>query len=238
MKNTRIVVGIPSGGRAEKLVNVVDKWRRAAPYIEIAVYTWDKQTEILLRPTDRPKVNYLWSGSLQPYAVNHNFMARRTGSWSLYICGADDCCPKQLDGLVELAEQYASQPKVIWVRDGLFDVKMTHPIITQEWFVRHKRIIFDEQFAHNFCDTDLFLRTLIDEEVVKHFDLSFDHRHYLKNGRGAPKDDIYKLGESSFAADKRLFEAKHGIAGLVRMDNLSKMVPDIPVAKPVIRQWA
>jgi len=132
-------------------------------------------------------------------------MAREIKDWDAIICGADDLYP---DFGMDLIEKVCQQnpDKVIWVKDGLFNQQPTHPIITKGWYEKNG-YIFDEQFRHNFCDTDLYARTVKTGEVVKCFEIGFDHRHPIKTGR--KPDEIYKLGNASYADDMKKFYKKH-----------------------------
>jgi len=196
----KIVLAIPTGNRVDKIRKVVEKWRKACGF-DIAIYTWDDETIKAVKD----KVDYLFEGELQSFAKNQNLMARKIKDWDVFICGADDLYPES--GLWHIETVCEQNPdKVIWVKDGLFDQQPTHPVITKGWYDKHG-YIFDEQFCHNYCDTDLFVRTVRDGELVKCFQISFDHRHYLKTGK--KPDEIYKLGASSFADDKKRFRSKY-----------------------------
>jgi len=197
----KIVVAIPTGDRVNGILKVIEKWRKACDF-DIAVYTWDAETKKVVES----KVDYLFEGPLQSFAINQNLMAKEL-DWDVFICGADDLFP---DFGINLIEKVCSQNsgKVIWVKDGFLNQQPTHVIITREWYDKHG-YIFDEQFEHNFCDTDLFMLARKDNEVVKCFQIGFDHRHPLKTGK--KPDAIYRLGASSYAADMRRFQQKHPV---------------------------
>lgn len=200
----KIVLAIPSGDRTEQLLKVIARWRKVAPDFKIALYTWDKETTKFASKF----VDYNFNGDLQSFAKNQNLMAKAIDDWDVWICGADDLYP---ESGIDLIEKVCTENpgKIIWVKDGCFNQQPTHPIITRGWYDKHGEI-FDEQFEHNFCDTDLLYRASVNDEIVKCFDIGFDHRHYLKTGR--KPDKIYKLGQSSFARDKKRFEAKQGVS--------------------------
>ena len=198
-----IVLSIPSGQRTEKLINLIYKWRKVCDF-KIALYTWCEQTE----KDAAHMVDYFLRGELASFAVNQNFLAeyvKINGDWDVFICGADDLYPGyNIDKLESVCLRYPD--KVIWIKDGFLNQQPTHAIITRGWYDKHG-CIFDENFKHNFCDSDLFMRAYQAQEIVKCFDISFDHRHYLKSN--IKKDDIYKLGESTYAEDERYFKSKY-----------------------------
>lgn len=195
-----IVFSIPSGWRKEGLVNTILKWRKVCDF-RIAVYTWDPETEKdVSHITDE-----LFFGAFKSFACNHNFLARTVNDWEVYICGADDLYPDfGISNIELLCEEFPD--KVIWVKDGFLNQQPTHAIITRGWYDKYNSI-YDENFKHNFCDTDLLARTLNANEIVKCFDIGFDHRHYIKTER--KKDEIYKIGERSYAEDQRYFTEKN-----------------------------
>jgi hypothetical protein len=196
----KIILAIPSGQRTEKLINCILKWRKVCDF-KIAVYTWDEDTQKDVScMTDE-----LYFGQFRSFACNHNFLARTLQDWDVYICGADDLYPAYGIGSIELVcSEYPE--KVIWVKDGFLNQQPTHAIITRGWYDKYGSI-YDERFKHNFCDTDLLARTINANEIVKCFDIGCDHRHYLRMDK--KKDEIYRIGESSFAEDKKRFEAKY-----------------------------
>lgn len=197
----RTIVSIPSGHRTKQLLNIIEKWRKVSPDFEIAIYTWCDET----RQEAENKVDYFFYGDLQSFAVNQNTMARDIKGWDIFICAADDLWPEF--GISKIETVCRSCPgKVIWVKDGLFNAQATHPIITRGWYDRYG-FIFDENFRHNYCDTDLFVRILRAREVVKCFSIGFDHRHYLKTGK--PQDAIYEIGSETFTQDRILFYEKY-----------------------------
>ena len=196
----KIVLAIPTGGRVEKIRKVIEKWRKACDF-EIAIYTWDNETK---KAVDG-KVDYLFEGELQSFAKNQNLMAEKIKNWDVFICGADDLFPESGIGHIETICRN-NPDKVIWAKDGFLNKQPTHAIITRGWYNKYG-YIFDEQFRHNFCDTDLFIRTANKSELVKCFQVAFDHRHPFKTGKKL--DDIYKIGTASYAEDRRKFNTKH-----------------------------
>jgi len=208
-----IVLSIPSGQRTEMLIDVIYKWRKVCDF-KIAIYTWDEKTEKDVSGL----ADYFWRGELASFAVNQNFLARNVEAWDAMICGADDLYPGYNIGKIESVCRQCSD-KIIWVRDGFLDAQPTHAIITRGWYDKYG-YIFDEKYKHNFCDSDLFVRAMQANEVVKCFDIGFDHLHYLKTNR--KKDDIYKLGEKSYAEDERYFKSKY------TKEQLSGNINDIP----------
>ncbi len=199
----KIVLGIPSGNRVKKLLNVIEKWQKVCDF-DIAVITWDGETTDALRDKN---VFCLDVGfPIKSFAINHNELADfESPDWDVYICGADDLYPDE--GVNKIAQVCEQNPgKVIWVRDGLFDALPTHPIITRGWYDKYG-YIFDEDFRHNFTDTDLYVRCLKTGELVKCFQIRFDHRHYMKTCE--PMDEIYRIGSETFQDDRARFYSKH-----------------------------
>ena len=195
-----IVLSIPSGQRTEMLIDVILEWRKVCDF-KIALYTWDERTE----KEASGLVEYFRRGGLASFAVNQNFLAKSIEGWEVFICGADDLYPgHNIDKIESVCRR--NPDKVIWVKDGFLNQQPTHSIITRGWYDRHG-YIFDEGFKHNFCDSDLLMRTMKAGEIVRCFDISFDHRHYLKDKR--TKDDIYRLGESTYSEDERYFYSKY-----------------------------
>lgn len=212
--NMKIILGIPSGYRVKKLLKCIESWRKVCDF-EIHVITWDGSTTDALR--DYKRIYVLDVGlPMKSFAVNHNELAGFLSHWDVYICGADDLYPG--NAISEIEKVCQQNPgKVIWVRDGLFDAIPTHPIITRGWYEEHGSI-FDEDYRHNFTDTDLFIRTLMAGEIVKCFEIGFDHRHPLKTGE--PADEIYTIGNESFTADRKIFYRKHPNADQIMQDLL------------------
>jgi len=98
------------------------------------------------------------------------------------------------------------QGRIIWAKDGLFNKQPTHPIVTRQWYEKEGQI-FDERFKHNFCDTDLFTRASQNGDVVKCFNISFDHRHPLKTGEDY--DLVYRYGMETYKEDEKRFYEKY-----------------------------
>jgi len=187
----KIAIGIPTGRK--KAIDTIAAWRNAGAKlngnIETLVYSWNGTLD----------ADHLYTGEMKPFPVLQNFLANQT-DWDGYICGADDLYPDDISELPAMIDLY--QGKVLWVRDGLFNSQPTHPVITRKWF---NGTIFDERFRHNFCDTDLFISASQAGQMVKCFNIAFDHRHPLKTKE--PLDEIYKIGQQSYEDDKkRLYE--------------------------------
>lgn len=196
----RTIVSIPSGHRAKQLAGLIEKWRKVTDF-EIAVYTWCQETKLAVSG----KVDHFFEGELTSFAINHNMMAREIEGWDIFICAADDLYPEFGMSKIETACRMCPG-KIVWAKDGLFDAQPSHPIVTRQWYDKYG-IIFDESFRHNYCDTDLFVRLIEAREVVKCFDIGFDHRHYLKTGK--PQDKIYEIGSRTFTDDQIIFNRKH-----------------------------
>lgn len=196
----KIVIAIPTGNRVRNIIKVVEKIRKVCGFL-IAIYTWDPETKAAING----KVDYLFEGPLQSFAKNQNMMAAMIPDWDGFICGADDLYPDfGMDLIPEVCRM--ENGNIIWVKDGLFNKQATHPIITRGWYEKHNKKIFDENYHHNFCDTDLFLSACLAGEMIKCFNIGFDHRHPLKDGR--KPDDIYRLGQSTYVQDGEYFESK------------------------------
>jgi hypothetical protein len=196
----KTILAIPSGNRLERLVNTILKWRKVCDF-EIAVYTWDEETQKNVSHI----ADELYFGEFKSFACNQNFLADAVKDWDVFICGADDLYPG--DGINHIEQVCSEYPeKVIWVRDGFLNQQPTHAIITRGWYEKYG-YIYDENFKHNFCDTDLMARTMTAHEIIKCFDIGFDHRHYMRMGK--KRDEIYRIGERSYAEDERYFREKH-----------------------------
>jgi len=215
----KTILSIPSGNRVKKLLKCIEKWRKVCDF-EIHVITWDSVTMEALRGTDFVLYTHK---PMQSFAKNQNELADITPDWDIFICGADDLYPGNNIHLIEPVCR-DNPDKVIWVKDGLYDAQPTHPIITRGWYEKHG-YIFDEGYKHNFCDTDLFVRLLNAGEVVKCFDIAFDHRHPLK---GAKYDSIYFAGEKNFEKDQMTFMLKHPFADADMKINVKKC-PEVRV---------
>ncbi len=203
----KTILSIPSGYRVKRLLKVIEKWRKVCDF-EIHVITWDGAVSDALRKkrfNDYSKVFCLDVGQpMRSFAANQNEMAEFIGNWDIFICGADDLYPCNNISMIEPVCR-ENPDKVIWVKDGLFNQQPTHPIITRGWYDKHG-YIFDEDYKHNFTDTDLFVRLLNAGEVVKCFDIGFDHRHPIKGGSN---DSIYALGQKSYTEDELRFKCKN-----------------------------
>jgi hypothetical protein len=193
------LIAIPTGDRTEKALETVQKWHHTG-LVDIVAYAWDQATADALYPLCKK----LFTGYRKPFSALQNFMAANT-RWKAFICGADDLWPSEGTEIIRYAAKEVDG-KILWVRDGLFDQQPTHPIITRGWYKKHGQI-FDEAFLHNFCDTDLFIRASREVEVVKCWQIGFDHRHWIKTKE--KQDSIYHAGSRHWDHDKLEFKVKH-----------------------------
>lgn len=198
-----IIYAIPSGNRVKNLSECISAWRKASDF-KIAITTWDDETEKIMETV---KPDYFFRTEImRSYGFNHNNMAKDIEDWEVYICGADDLFPEEgIEYIQEVASKFPD--KLIWVRDGLFNAQMTHPIITKGWYRKHGRI-FEESYRHNFVDTDLFIRAGTCGEIVRCFQIGFDHRHFLKTNK--EPDEIYMIGNNSYSSDEKMFRKRYG----------------------------
>jgi hypothetical protein len=198
----RIVVGIPSGQRAARLLEVCKAWR--ARGFDLCVLTWDEQTVEAL-----PGIlnvceadNLILCPERHSFAVNQNAMMREIEDWDLWICGADDLFPGiRVEKLAQVAPRYNG--KLLWCFDGMNPALMTHPVVTRGYWEKVGGRVFDERYTHNFCDTHLMLSAAAD--IVKLVGIQFDHRWH-EGGL----DEIYKIGNESFVADREKFIQEFG----------------------------
>jgi len=205
----RIWITIPSGERHERAAETFKRWKDAG--LSLAVYAWDELT----REAAMVLADMVWGAERKSFAILQNFLVRNLpGEWDAVICGADDLWPNEGTELLPQVVE-AAQGKVIWVRDGLFDQQPTHPIVTRKWYEKHNGYVFDEAYRHNFVDTDLAVRCCHDNELVKCFDIGFDHRHYMKTN--AAQDGIYKAGMKTWDKDQEWFNAKWPDVDLAKM---------------------
>jgi len=195
MPASDIVVTIPSGRRYDKSVSTVRAWKDVG--FDVYLYAWDEETAGI--PADK-----VFTGRRISFAKAQNLLASRADGYIGIICGADDLYPDNVSQVTEMCRLYDG--KLLWADDGYRRASMTHPVVTRGWYDRYGGI-FDEQFEHNFCDTDLFHSASRKGEVIKCFNISFDHRHYMRDG--AERDEIYALGESTFDSDRDKFYEKH-----------------------------
>jgi hypothetical protein len=217
---SQVWVTIPTGQRGDRARETVVNWKRAG--FKVAAYVWDDQTYDAVNLL----VDKIWRGERASFAKLQNFMAANLEGWDGLICAADDLWPKYGTELIgDLVRD--NQGKVIWANDGLFNMQPTHPIITRAWYDKHNGRIFSEVFEHNFCDTDLAVRTANAGELVRCEDVSFDHRHHFKTRQ---KDAVYALGQKSFKRDAQWFATMHGD---IDLNKLLWSVPKIHVACPV-----
>jgi hypothetical protein len=193
-----LVLGIPSGQRVEKLKAVIAAWRKYP--VHILLLTWDCDTwDQCHRSVD----DWILLPQRESFAKNHNRMMVKMDclNWHGYICGADDLFPGS--GIDKLDSQcQLHDGSLIWVHDGNNAAVMTHPVITRAYFNTHGPV-FDERYAHNYCDTDLFMRA--HQNIIKVNGIQFDHQW-----RTQGMDEIYQVGNDTFAEDKRKFIARFG----------------------------
>lgn len=198
-----IWIGIPTGQRTQKAVNVVNAWLDEG--VNVAVLSWDMHT---IRALAQSPAYLMSSAVRKSFAVNQNRIIHElhqtSKTWDAYICGADDLWPgSNIRKIAQAARQYPES--VLWVFDGIMRDICTHPIITHGWYEKHLQI-FDERYEHCYCDTDLLMQLRLSNEVVKVNGISFDHRHPIKTKE--PKDEIYRIGNESFGRDKARYQAK------------------------------
>ena len=218
-----IWITIPTGQRVDRAEETVRKWMKTG--FKIAVCTWDKETDERLRPL----VDEIWyTTEIYSFAKFQNLMAANLGDskWDCIICGADDLWPGfGTEFIEETVKDY--QGKVIWVGDSGENMQPTHPIITREWYDKYGRI-FDEGFKHNFCDTDLAVRAMKAGELIKHFCISFEHRHWMATP-GIEKDSVYDRGLRFFEHDQNYFTLKH--SGYLEKHHLGCELMEVPAVE-------
>lgn len=201
----KIVIGIPTGQRAKQAVEVIQAWQKRD--IEVCVLTWETETALAVgnecHPTYLIKEKERYS-----FGINQNLMMKNTPDWDVWICGADDLWPGLQEDLKERIELIAgeSRDSLIWVKDGCCNEQPTHAIITRNMYNGLRGEIFDEKYKHNYVDTDLFMRMLAKNRVVKCFDIGFDHRHPIRTM--AKLDKIYEIGGQSFSEDAEYYHTK------------------------------
>lgn len=200
-----IWITIPTGQRSKQAGEVVKAWKDAG--FKVFVYAWDGDTRAACADADD-----ISQGPMRPFPVLQNWMAKQV--WRLepdtdaVICGADDLWP--VSTLEEIEDVVKANPvKLIWVKDGCFNQQPTHPIATKGWWENHNSQIFSPAYRHNFCDTDLAMRCLEDDSIVKCFYIDgFDHRHWYKTGKRQERDSVYRLGEQWFQSDQFIFDSR------------------------------
>ena len=126
------------------------------------------------------------------------------------ICGSDDLYPVDITQLEDTYEKFPG--KILWADDNIHKWCLTHPVITKQWYDSHGRI-FDERFAHSYCDKDLFVQASQRGEIVKCFNIVFNHRHFLVTGE--PLDKINMIAEDAFDEDSLKFGLKYKDASSV-----------------------
>ena len=201
----KIVIGIPTGQRAKQAVEVVQAWQDAG--FEVCVLTWDEETNIEVHQQCHPAY-MMREVERHSFAVNQNDMMKSIPDWDIWICGADDLWTGGQEDLRERIELVAGESRdgLIWVKDGCCNEQPTHPIITRKMYDALDGDIFDENYKHNYVDTDLFMRMLEKHRVVKCFDITFDHRHPIKTK--GEVDEIYEIGGKSFEEDATYYHKK------------------------------
>lgn len=193
-----IWIGIPTGQRTKQAVEVVKAWSQY-PEIRIVIYTWDKETF----NECKPYAHLQFRGNRKTFPQLQNFLISQV-DFDLYICGADDLFPG--NAIEKLSRLPLTNTYLI--DDGIQKFQATHPVISKSWYQKHK-YVFSEEFQHNYCDTDFFVRVCNKGELVEVSGISFDHRHCSRTGR---LDDIYRLGQNSFEQDRKTFIQKYGYA--------------------------
>lgn len=193
------IIAIPTGNRLLKVEAVAKAWKDAG--YDIVIYTWDKETNDLLSKIT-PYI--IFDSERKSYAASQNLMAASFTGWDYMICGADDVYPHYIEPLREMAKLY--DDKLIWVQDGLFNTQMTHTVVTKGWYKANGQI-FDERFQHNFCDTDLQTRASQKGEIIRCFNIVFDHRHILRTKE--KPDELHKRSNDTYAADKKRYYDKY-----------------------------
>lgn len=193
------IIAIPTGNRLLKAKAVAKAWKEIG--YDIVVYTWDEETKDLLSKIT-PYI--IFDSERKSYAISQNIMAASFTGWDYMICGADDIYPRYTEPLKNMTKLYDG--KLIWVQDGLFNAQMTHPVVTKEWYKNNKQI-FDERFVHNFCDTDLQTRASQKGEIIRCFNVIFDHRHIFKTKE--EPDELHKISRDTYAADEKRYYDKY-----------------------------
>lgn len=205
----KIIIGIPSGQRTSQLIEVCRSWK--ARGFNICVLTWDTNTsmkmDFLDLYGDNPKDVLIYREKRESFAINQNLMMNALHGledydWDVWICGADDLFPGiRVEKLKEVAPKYDG--KLLWCYDGLNPHLMTHPVVTRGYWEKVGGKVFDERYTHNFCDTHLMMTAA--DDIVKLIGIQFDHRW-----RVGGEDDIYRIGNASFASDKEKFIQQFG----------------------------
>jgi len=193
-----IFIAISTGDRPQKALAVAEAWK--AQNINVVAYCWDDETYDLLKEV----TPYLFRGERKSFPILQNLMAKLVTGWDCMICGSDDLYPKNVS---QLDDTYWRLPgKILWVNDNIHKRCITHPVITRQWYDDHKKI-FDERFFHSYCDYDLFILAGRRGEIVKCFNITFEHRHYLITGE--PLDALNELVEATKEDDEAKYKAKH-----------------------------
>ena len=207
-----IVIGIPTGGRSQQAAEVVKSWKKKG--INVCITTWDDTYEreriIPLLEWEDGEDEFIVTDRMESFAVNQNRMMEHIPDWDVWICGADDLWPGGQYDLKDRIELVAGEAgnRLIWVADGCLNAQPTHPIITRAMYEAEGPKILCEDYEHNFVDTDLFSKMLLQKRVIKCFDIALDHRHPIN--QTADQDDIYAIGGKSYPQDAMLYHAKWG----------------------------
>lgn len=193
-----VFYALPTGDRPQKALAVVRAWKDVG--ITVVAYCWDDETYNLLKDV----TPYLFRGERKSFPVLQNLMAKQVTGWECMICGADDLYPHNLSQLEDTYKKFPG--KILWVDDNITKFNLTHPVVTRQWYDNHDEI-FDEQFTHCYCDRELYVQASRRGEIVKCFNIVFDHRHYLVTGE--PLDKINKIAEAAREKDKERFYSKY-----------------------------
>ena len=214
---------IPSGQRPEKLEATLKAWKRYSR-IHVVGYAWDELSAEVFKRHGAT----VFEGERKSFAILQNYLARQLPlDWHIMICGADDLRPGI--GITRIRKLFKhANGNVLWVFDGINASINTHPIITVGWWLRNNRTIFDEQFQHNYCDSDLMTRTIQSNRLIKVEGTGMIHDHPLSVPL-KDRDVVYQLGYASHRTDKKLFRMKHSCLGkTIIQSNLSR-IPIISV---------
>jgi len=214
-----IFITIPTGFRSIKARVTILKWEKVG--FPIIAYAWDVLTYKLIEK----KCHTIYKGNRKSFAILQNKMIKEIKEdWDGIICGADDLWPGvNLELLDKVVKE--NQGKVIWVYDGLNPNVCTHPIITKGWYEKYN-FVFDENFIHNCCDTDLMLRTIPQNEMIKIEGITIKHKHPIKTPL-EERDVVYRMGYSTLEEDRRYFTQKH------KRSNPKKLLLENPI--PIVR---
>jgi hypothetical protein len=172
-----IYVLIPTG-RVERTIKCVKAWKEAG--FTPIVSTW--LPEVYEATKDLCETVLSSDRSRHPHQINYlvDMVFTKKEDAEAAISAADDLWPvSSYEEVLQAVRD--NQGKILWTRDMLFDECNSHPVFTRDWW-KPGREVFDPQFHHNYTDLDFMMRNLLDGDLVKCFDLSFDHRHPIKCG--------------------------------------------------------